>query len=184
MDRSKERVFFDCKSERRWKIWAGEQGLYSPHEKMQNVRMWNVRIKAVHSRCNANLWQNDGKMNKRKFFHRTPQRFWEFSSSQKNWKYTTTGSGCILDCCWDSPTDQGYFVVFKIVVLIFCVSFVRQFLVLRDIDNELVSHCCQCCCCCERRKVRSARPSWLDESSVCCAKVQTSTQKSKRISSS
>lgn len=70
-DTSRERVFFDCKSDRRWKIWAWEQGLYSPHKKM----LWGCET--FGSKLFALAATQIRDRTTEKLIHRTPQRFWE-----------------------------------------------------------------------------------------------------------
>lgn len=73
------------------------------------------------------------------------------------------------------PTVTLPYVLFKINVFVISILFVKQRLLLRDTDNELVSHCGWCCC--GRRDIRfcetsatgwcvvvSATPVWKNKS--------------------
>lgn len=110
-------------------------GLYKPNvsrntkinTKMQNVQLWNVWIKTLHTSCDTNLRQKHGKTNLHKSFDRTLLRFWggRVTSSLKSWN--TVCSRRILGCQFDpplqmlglmweegaaaSPTDHRYFTM-------------------------------------------------------------------------
>lgn len=136
---------------------------------MQNIWMWNASIESLDTSRGTNLRQKVKRTNCRKRFDRTLRRFLiQGGRVSPPHRGAETVPRRILGC-WQGNTRHFYkcctlpdkreqqpppeligdtllYVDFNILLII-CISFVKEHLVPRDTDNELVGHCWWGCCC-------------------------------------